>query len=68
LGDDDEHLDFRLSTPHSGLVSTARWPTDCLNRRPLPQPLGPGLHIGHRSFSSPGCESQSSSRCTYRLA
>ncbi len=69
LGEDDKHLDFQtVGTPHPRLVSNARWPTDCLNRRPLPQPPGPSLHIGYRSFSSPGCESQSSSRRTYRLA
>jgi len=69
LGEDDEHLDFRLSvlrtpdlSPTLGGQLTVSTVGHCHN-------LLSRAYIGHCSFSSSGCESQSSSRCsTYRLA
>ena len=46
---------------YARLASKYRKPTDPINRRSLPQPIGQNLLIDHCSLPSPGCESQSSS-------
>ena len=52
-----------VDTLCASVVANGRNPTDSLNRRPLPQPLGPSLPVGHCSLSSPGGEGQSASCC-----
>lgn len=74
LGEDDSHLDFRISVqlrPAPSRQSGWRWQHAAarrLHRRALPQLVGTQLHHGHRTLSPPSRSVWPAPRCQTGLA